>query len=74
MRRAKSLEKSLMLGKIEGRRRRGQHMTRWLNGNTISVMMSLSKLREMVKDSDNDSEAWRTAVLGVMESQTRLRD
>ena len=74
MRRAKSLEKSLMLGKIEGRRRRGQQMTRWLNGNTNSVMMSLSKLREMVKDSDNDSEAWRTAVLGVMESQTRLRD
>ena len=74
MRIAKSLEKSLMLGKIEGRRRRGQHMTRWLNGNTNSVMMSLSKLREMVKDSDNDSEAWRTAVLGVMESQTRLRD
>ena len=45
-------------------------MMRWLNGNTNSVVMSLSELREMVKDSDNDSEAWRTAVLGVMESQT----
>jgi len=66
IRRADSLEKTLMLGKTEGRRRRGRQKTRWLDGITNQQMLSLSKLREMVKDR----EAWRAAVLEVAKTQT----
>ena len=70
MRRADSLEKTLMLGKIEGRRRRGRQRMRWLDGITDLMEMGLGGLRELV----TDRQAWRAAVHGVTKNRTRLSD